>query len=63
MGARVAETATRISKGEIPIRPSTPARKSVAGYIVSLIKKPWKDIGGNVGINKPGTDGDRPTFM
>ena len=46
-----------------PFKGTEVSRKSVADYIVSLIKKPSKDIGGNVGINKPGTQGDRPTFM
>lgn len=36
------------------------SRKSVAAYAVSLIKDPTKDIKDSVGVDKPGTDGDRP---
>lgn len=39
------------------------SRKSVADYIVSLIENPTKDVGGNIGLSKPGTDGDKPAFM
>lgn len=36
------------------------SRKSVAAYITSLINDPQKAIGDSVGIDKPGTTGDRP---
>lgn len=37
----------------------TAAQKLVA-YVVSLIKDPAKDVRDSVGVDKPGTDGDRP---
>lgn len=46
-----------------PFKGTEISRKSVADYIVSLITNPSKDLGGNIGINKPGTDGDKPAFM
>ena len=39
------------------------SRKSVAAVIVDLIDDPSQDIGGNIGINKPGTDSDKPAFV
>ena len=39
------------------------SRKSVADYVVGLMENPSRDIGGNIGLNKPGTDGDKPAFM
>ena len=39
------------------------SRRSVADLIVSIIRAPGAHIGGNLGVNKPGTDGDRPYFM
>lgn len=39
------------------------SRKSVADYLLKLVKEPTKDIGGNIGLNKPGTDGNKPAFM
>lgn len=36
------------------------SRKSVAAYIVSVIKDPAKDRCDSIGVDKPGSDGDRP---
>lgn len=36
------------------------SRKSVAAYAVSLIQDPTKDVRDSVGVDKPGSDGDRP---
>lgn len=38
------------------------SRKSVASYINDLIENPDQDIRGNVGLNKPHTDGDKPAW-
>lgn len=38
------------------------SRKSVASYINDLIENPDQDIRGNVGLNKPNTDGDKPAW-
>ncbi|HIH2615129.1 TPA: NAD-dependent dehydratase, partial [Shigella dysenteriae] len=39
------------------------SRKSIAALITDIIDKPEKHIGENIGINQPGTDGDKPFFM
>ena len=39
------------------------SRKSVADYIVRTLRDPARDIGGNIGLNKPGSDGDKPAFI
>lgn len=36
------------------------SRKSVAAYAVSLIQDPSRDVRDSVGVDKPGSDGDRP---
>ncbi len=46
-----------------PFKGTEVSRKSVADYLLRLIKNPSQDIGGNIGLNKPGTDGDKPAFM
>lgn len=46
-----------------PFKGTEVSRKSVADYLLKLLKDPAKDIGGNIGLNKPGTDGDKPAFM
>jgi hypothetical protein len=35
----------------------------VADLIATIIRSPHLHSRGNVGVNKPGTDGDKPTFM
>ena len=39
------------------------SRKSVADLIVKLIDSPKRALHGNLGVNKPNTDGDKPYFM
>ncbi len=53
------ETTTRSE----PFKGTEVARKAVAAYVMTLLENPAKDIGGNIGLNKPGTDGDKPAFM
>ncbi|UOC05564.1 SDR family oxidoreductase [Lactobacillus johnsonii] len=38
------------------------SRLSVADYIVNIIKNPEEDFKSNVGLDKPGTDGDKPAW-
>lgn len=53
------ETTTRNQ----PFKGTEIARKAVAAYVLTLLENPAKDIGGNIGLSKPGTDGDKPAFM
>lgn len=46
-----------------PFKGTVVSRKSVAGLIADMIDKPEKHIGENIGVNQPGTDGDKPYFM
>ncbi|WP_412989278.1 NAD(P)H-binding protein [Pediococcus siamensis] len=38
------------------------SRQSVADYVVKLLQNPTKDVRTSVGLNKPHTDGDKPSF-
>jgi uncharacterized protein YbjT (DUF2867 family) len=49
------------SKAE-PFKGTEVSRKSVADLVVKLIDTPGWEIGGNLGVNKPNTDGDKPSF-
>ena len=49
-------------KGE-PFKGTEIARKAVAAYVLDLLNDPTRDIGGNVGLSQPGSDGDKPSFM
>lgn len=48
-------------KGE-PFKGTEVSRKSIADFVVSLINDPSKEIGHSVGVDQPGTDGDKPSF-
>lgn len=48
-------------KGE-PFKGTEVSRKSVASFVVKLIEHPELHIRGNLGVNKPNTDGDKPAF-
>jgi uncharacterized protein YbjT (DUF2867 family) len=48
-------------KGE-PFKGTEVSRKSVADFVVKLAQHPRREVRGSVGINKPGTDGDKPSW-
>lgn len=48
-------------KGE-PFTGTEVSRKAVASYIVSLVENPEKDNRASVGVQKPGSEGDKPSF-
>ena len=48
-------------KGE-PTKGTEVSRKSVADLVVKLVLDPKRDVRGSLGINKSGTDGDKPSF-
>lgn len=51
-----------ITQKSEPFRGTEVSRKSVADLIVKLIKNPESGKYKNLGVNKPNTDGDRPSF-
>ncbi len=48
---------------DAPFKGTVVSRKSVADLIVKIIRSPSLHLHGNVGVDKPGTDGDKPYFM
>jgi len=46
-----------------PFKGTVVSRKSVADLIAKIVRAPNLHVRGNVGVNKPGTDGDKPYFM
>jgi len=57
------EVAYETTARDQPFKGTEVSRKSVADFILKLIADPSSRIGANVGLNKPGTDGDKPAFM
>lgn len=45
-----------------PFKGTEVSRLSVASYVNEIVKDPSKDSRGNVGLNKPNTDGDKPAW-
>lgn len=45
-----------------PFKGTVVSRKSVAALAVEIIKDPTTWVGADLGVDKPGTDGDRPVF-
>ena len=50
------------AKGE-PFKGTVVSRKSVADLIARIIRSPETQVHANLGVNKPGTDADKPYFM
>ena len=48
-------------KGQ-PFKGTEVSRKSVAALVTAIIDDPRQHLNANIGINKPGTDGDKPSF-
>lgn len=46
-----------------PFKGTEVSRKSVAALIVKMIESPKLNSRRNLGVNKPGSDGDKPAFM
>lgn len=49
-------------KGQ-PFKGTVVSRRSVGDLIGQIIVDPERFVGANLGVNKPGTDGDKPYFM
>ncbi|WP_334332275.1 MULTISPECIES: SDR family oxidoreductase [unclassified Companilactobacillus] len=49
-------------KGE-PFKGTEVSRKSIADFVIKLINQPDTHIGESVGLNKPNTDGDKPSWI
>jgi len=46
-----------------PFKGTEVSRKSVADFIFNVLTQPEKHLNESVGINKPNTDGDKPSWM
>lgn len=52
-----------LTERDAPFKGTVVSRKSVADLIVKIIRVPSLHLHGNVGVNKPDTDADKPYFM
>ncbi|MGW1201947.1 SDR family oxidoreductase [Streptomyces cyaneofuscatus] len=51
-----------VTQRDEPFRGTTVSRKSVAALATEIIRNPADWVRCDLGVNKPGTDGDRPVF-
>jgi uncharacterized protein YbjT (DUF2867 family) len=49
-------------KGQ-PFKGTVVSRRSVADLVAKIVANPALHLGENLGVNKPGSDGDKPYFM
>ncbi|AOR73261.1 NAD-dependent dehydratase [Burkholderia stabilis] len=52
-----------ITARDEPFKGTEISRKSVAALVAELVEHPDRLVRANVGVNKPGTDGDKPAFV
>lgn len=57
------EISYEVTQRDEPFKGTEVSRKSVAALITDIITSPGKWSRANLGVDKPGTDGDRPAFM
>lgn len=52
-----------ITARDEPFKGTEVSRKSVAALVTELVRHPERLVRANVGVNKPGTAGDKPAFV
>lgn len=57
------EVSYEITQRDTPFKGTEVSRKSVAALVVDVIEHPDHMVRINLGVNKPGSDGDKPAFM
>lgn len=57
------EVSYEVTQKDEPFRGTEVSRKSVAALVTDIITRPERWIHANLGVNKPGTDGDKPVFL
>lgn len=57
------EVGFEVTERQDPFKGTEVSRRSVAALVSQIIEDPDAWAGRNVGVNKPGSDGDKPRFM
>ncbi|MFD2474832.1 NAD(P)H-binding protein [Amycolatopsis silviterrae] len=56
------EVSYEVTRRDEPFQGTTVSRKSVAALVADIVAHPEKHVRENLGVDKPGTDGDRPVW-
>ena len=57
------EVSYEVTQRDEPFKGPEVSRQSVAALVVDILKSPDRGSRSNLGVNKPGTDGDKPAFL
>lgn len=57
------EVSYGVTERDEPFKGTEVSRKSVAALVAEIVASPDQWVGSSLGVNKPDTDGDRPSFM
>jgi uncharacterized protein YbjT (DUF2867 family) len=56
------EVSYEVTERDEPFKGTEVSRKSVAALVTDIVTQPDRWVRANLGVNKPGTDGDKPRF-
>ena len=56
------EVTYEVTQKDEPFKGTEVSRKSVAALVTDIVTHPDRCVRANLGVNKPGTDGDKPAF-
>lgn len=56
------EVSYEVTRRDEPFKGTEVSRKSVAALVTDFVTHPARWAHANLGVNKPGTDGDKPAF-
>lgn len=57
------EVSYEVTRRDEPFKGTEVSRKSVAALVTDIVTHPDRWLRANLGVNKPGTDGDKPAFL
>ena len=57
------EVSYEVTQRDEPFKGTEVSRQSVAALVVDILKSPDRWSRSNLGVNKPGTEGDKPAFL
>ncbi|MGH3200879.1 MAG: NAD(P)H-binding protein [Streptosporangiaceae bacterium] len=57
------EVSYEVTQRDEPFKGTEVSRKSVAALVTDIVTHPRLWARANLGVNKPGTDGDKPAFV
>jgi len=57
------EVSYEVTQRDEPFKGTEVSRKSVAALVTDIVTHPDRWVRANLGVNKPGTEGDKPAFL